>query len=129
MSPMTSSEQQPTRPPQRRWRAPLVLGLLLVGLLGMHAPAPRGLTSGTHPPPPPPPPPRPAPRGPPPPASLVLTACGGGSDTSGSANESHSNSSSASDSAGAHNAQDIAFAQGMIPHHQQAVQMAGLAAD
>ncbi|RPF37425.1 DUF305 domain-containing protein [Streptomyces sp. TLI_185] len=62
-------------------------------------------------------------------ASLVLAACGGGSDNSGSANEGHSNSSSASDTAGAHNAQDIAFAQGMIPHHQQAVQMAGLAAD
>lgn len=29
---------------------------------------------------------------------------------------------------GQHNAQDVAFAQGMIPHHRQAVTMAGLAA-
>ncbi|RPF37426.1 DUF6153 family protein [Streptomyces sp. TLI_185] len=43
---MTSSEQQPARPPLRRWRALLVLGLLLVGLLGMHALAPGGLTPG-----------------------------------------------------------------------------------
>lgn len=41
---MTSSEQQPARPPLRRSRALLVLGLLLVGLLGMHALAPGGLT-------------------------------------------------------------------------------------
>ncbi|MEO3781780.1 DUF305 domain-containing protein [Actinocorallia sp. B10E7] len=30
--------------------------------------------------------------------------------------------------AGRHNAQDVAFAQGMIPHHRQAVEMADLAA-
>jgi hypothetical protein len=39
---MTSSEQQPARPPVRRWRALLVLGLL-AGLLGMHALAPGGI--------------------------------------------------------------------------------------
>ncbi|MFJ3668210.1 DUF305 domain-containing protein [Streptomyces sp. NPDC090106] len=45
-------------------------------------------------------------------AALVLTACAGeGSSPSG------------------HNAQDVAFAQGMVPHHRQAVEMAGLAAD
>jgi hypothetical protein len=41
---VTSPEQQPARPPLRRWRALLVLGLL-VGLLGMHALAPAGATS------------------------------------------------------------------------------------
>ncbi|MET7780300.1 DUF6153 family protein [Streptomyces mirabilis] len=41
---MTSPEQHPARPPLRRWRALLVLGLL-AGLLGMHALAPGGLTT------------------------------------------------------------------------------------
>ncbi|MFE1836597.1 DUF305 domain-containing protein [Streptomyces sviceus] len=60
-------------------------------------------------------------------AALTLTACGGDSDDSGSA--ASSPSVSAETSAGTHNAQDVSFAQGMIPHHQQAVEMAGLAAD
>ncbi|MFJ4206205.1 DUF305 domain-containing protein [Streptomyces sviceus] len=60
-------------------------------------------------------------------AALTLTACGGDSDDSGSAGSSPSVSAEAS--AGTHNAQDVSFAQGMIPHHQQAVEMAGLAAD
>jgi hypothetical protein len=38
---MTSPEQHPPRPPVRRWRVLLVLGLL-TGLLGMHALAPGG---------------------------------------------------------------------------------------
>ncbi|MEU0026159.1 DUF305 domain-containing protein [Streptomyces sp. NPDC006335] len=58
-------------------------------------------------------------------AALTLTACGGDSEDSGSA--APSPSVSAETSADAHNAQDVAFAQGMIPHHQQAVEMAGLA--
>ncbi|MFF0079273.1 DUF305 domain-containing protein [Streptomyces canus] len=58
-------------------------------------------------------------------AALTLTACGGDSDDSGSA--ASSPSVSAETSAAAHNAQDVSFAQGMIPHHQQAVEMAGLA--
>lgn len=42
MIPMRSREQQhPARPPVRRWRALLVLGLL-AGLLGMHALSPGG---------------------------------------------------------------------------------------
>jgi uncharacterized protein (DUF305 family) len=61
--------------------------------------------------------------------SLVLAACGGGSDNHGSGQGDQSISSSASDTAGTHDAQDVSFAQGMIPHHQQAVQMAQLAAD
>ncbi|MBW8795660.1 MAG: DUF305 domain-containing protein [Streptomyces sp.] len=61
-------------------------------------------------------------------ATLALTACGGddGADT---AHASHSAAASATASAGAHNAQDVAFAQTMIPHHQQALEMASLAAD
>ncbi|KPI07560.1 protein of unknown function DUF305 [Actinobacteria bacterium OK074] len=57
-------------------------------------------------------------------AALTLAACG--DDNSGSTAGS---SPSASAEAGAHNAQDVSFAQGMIPHHQQAVTMAALAAD
>ncbi|MFC9292601.1 DUF305 domain-containing protein [Streptomyces sp. NPDC057011] len=67
-------------------------------------------------------------------AALVLAACGGsGSADSGSAHSGGHNapaSPSASASAsqqGAHNAADVAFAQGMIPHHRQAVEMAALA--
>ncbi|TXS41900.1 DUF305 domain-containing protein [Streptomyces sp. uw30] len=57
-------------------------------------------------------------------AALVLAACGGdGSDTAAGP------SASSSASAGAHNDQDVSFAQGMIPHHQQALQMAEMAAD
>ncbi|MER5938147.1 DUF305 domain-containing protein [Streptomyces sp. NPDC001928] len=57
-------------------------------------------------------------------AALVLAACGGdGSDTAAGP------SASSSVSAGAHNDQDVSFAQGMIPHHQQALQMAETAAD
>jgi uncharacterized protein (DUF305 family) len=58
-------------------------------------------------------------------AALTLTACGGDSEDSGSA--APSPSVPAETSADTHNAQDVAFAQGMIPHHQQAVEMAGLA--
>ncbi|MCX5252988.1 DUF305 domain-containing protein [Streptomyces canus] len=57
-------------------------------------------------------------------AVFALAACGGGED-SGSAASSPSVSAEAS--AGAHNAQDVSFAQGMIPHHQQAMEMAELA--
>ncbi|MBC3193169.1 DUF305 domain-containing protein [Pseudonocardia sp. C8] len=58
-------------------------------------------------------------------AALVLTACGGG-EPAGSAGPAPVPTSAA---APAHNQADIAFAQGMIPHHQQAVEMAELAAD
>ncbi|KFG75011.1 DUF305 domain-containing protein [Streptomyces mutabilis] len=67
-------------------------------------------------------------------AALVLAACGGADDgdTGGSAghgghNGSASASASAPDSQGRHNAADVAFAKGMIPHHRQAVEMADLA--
>ncbi|MGW4822725.1 DUF305 domain-containing protein [Streptomyces sp. NPDC004227] len=61
-------------------------------------------------------------------AALVLTACGNGNnDGSGSAAQT-SASATAESTAGAHNGQDVPFAQGMIPHHQQAIQMAKMAA-
>ncbi|NNN38115.1 DUF305 domain-containing protein [Streptomyces sp. S3(2020)] len=56
-------------------------------------------------------------------AALVLAACG----DAGSGHES--GHSSPSSSAASHNAQDVSFAQGMIPHHRQALEMAELAAD
>lgn len=67
-------------------------------------------------------------------ASLVLAACGSSGDSS-TGHEGHGSTSSASPSAatsqGRHNAQhnaaDVAFAKGMVPHHRQAVEMAGLA--
>ncbi|WP_046502555.1 DUF305 domain-containing protein [Streptomyces odonnellii] len=74
-------------------------------------------------------------------AVLALAACGG-NDTNPSGQAGHGSSHSASASASgtaaapgsasapdtAHNAADTAFAQSMIPHHQQAVEMADLAA-
>jgi uncharacterized protein (DUF305 family) len=65
-------------------------------------------------------------------ASLVLAACGSdnsSSEAGASSGASASASASAGESAGAHNDQDVSFAQGMIPHHQQAVEMAGMVAD
>ncbi|POX53734.1 DUF305 domain-containing protein [Streptomyces sp. Ru71] len=63
-------------------------------------------------------------------AALLLAACGGGSGDGG--HEGHaapSASASASATGGAHNAQDVSFAQGMIPHHRQALEMARMAAE
>jgi uncharacterized protein (DUF305 family) len=65
-------------------------------------------------------------------AALTLTACGGDNDDSpatppsGSTTEHHSGASPSTQ--GAHNEADVMFAQGMIPHHRQAVEMADLAA-
>ncbi|MFF3087501.1 DUF305 domain-containing protein [Streptomyces nojiriensis] len=69
-------------------------------------------------------------------AAVVLAACGGNGDGSGSAHDGHGASASPSVSPSAstpaqqgdHNAADAAFARGMVPHHRQAVEMAGLAA-
>ncbi|MBD9735891.1 DUF305 domain-containing protein [Streptomyces sp. H28] len=68
-------------------------------------------------------------------AALVLAACGGTDDEGSSAaghgdhNTTASSSASAPTSQGKHNAADVAFAKGMIPHHRQAVEMADLAPD
>ncbi|WP_413755220.1 DUF305 domain-containing protein [Streptomyces sp. MMBL 11-3] len=61
-------------------------------------------------------------------ASVALAACGS-TDHDGhrSASASASATASVSASQGEHNAADVAFAQGMIPHHRQAVEMADLA--
>ncbi|MGI5484384.1 DUF305 domain-containing protein [Streptomyces lavendofoliae] len=71
-------------------------------------------------------------------AALVLTACGGTDDAEPSRHAGHGSAPSASAPSvsapatagqGAHNAADVAFAQGMIPHHRQAVEMADMARD
>ncbi|MFV0126166.1 DUF305 domain-containing protein [Streptomyces sp. HMX112] len=64
-------------------------------------------------------------------AVLVLAACGGNGNDSGSAHNGHntaSPSASAPAQQGEHNAADVTFAKGMIPHHRQAIEMADLAA-
>ncbi|WP_406274984.1 DUF305 domain-containing protein [Actinacidiphila glaucinigra] len=63
-------------------------------------------------------------------ATVVLAACGGGNDHSGATHNASSNtaSASASVSANQYNQADVSFAQQMIPHHRQAVAMAGMAA-
>ncbi|MCX5263112.1 DUF305 domain-containing protein [Streptomyces sp. NBC_00199] len=63
-------------------------------------------------------------------AALLLAACGGDGSGGGSTAAPGATSSSAGSgvTAGAHNAQDVSFAQGMIPHHRQALEMARLAA-
>ncbi|GGZ91750.1 DUF305 domain-containing protein [Streptomyces echinoruber] len=66
-------------------------------------------------------------------AALVLAGCGGASTPSAhsghgtTAMASSGSSATAAARQGGHNAQDVTFAQGMIPHHRQAVAMADLA--
>ncbi|MFG3577722.1 DUF305 domain-containing protein [Micromonospora chersina] len=61
-------------------------------------------------------------------ALLVTAACGGGDDTAGMEHGNSNPSTSTSSSANAtFNDADVMFAQMMIPHHQQAVEMADLA--
>ncbi|MFF4579644.1 DUF305 domain-containing protein [Streptomyces sp. NPDC001389] len=64
-------------------------------------------------------------------AALVLAACGGTSGNTsehGGGHEASAAPSGTAQGSGANNAADTAFAQGMIPHHRQALEMAGLAA-
>ncbi|MET9872089.1 DUF305 domain-containing protein [Streptomyces sp. NPDC006386] len=65
-------------------------------------------------------------------ALTALTACGGdgGGNDTGSGHQGHASPSAnagADTPTGQHNAQDVSFAQGMIPHHRQALEMARLA--
>ncbi|RZU53197.1 uncharacterized protein (DUF305 family) [Krasilnikovia cinnamomea] len=61
-------------------------------------------------------------------AAFVVSACGGGDSPSGSDHgPSMMASPGASASAAAFNDADVMFAQMMIPHHQQAIEMAELA--
>ncbi|WP_217210884.1 DUF305 domain-containing protein [Streptomyces sp. AC550_RSS872] len=55
-------------------------------------------------------------------SAFVLVGCGADDQPDTAA-------SGAGQTTEAHNAQDVSFAQGMIPHHQQALQMAEMAAD
>ncbi|MEU8351401.1 DUF305 domain-containing protein [Streptomyces sp. NPDC048845] len=59
-------------------------------------------------------------------SAVLLTACGAGDD--GSGRPSADSGASATAGNGTHNAADVAFAQGMIPHHRQAVAMSENAA-
>ncbi|MCX5554696.1 DUF305 domain-containing protein [Streptomyces sp. NBC_00038] len=59
--------------------------------------------------------------------ALVLAACGNDSGSDSSSTAKDSPSASADTTAGAHNDQDVSFSQEMIPHHQQALQMAEMA--
>ncbi len=68
-------------------------------------------------------------------AVLTLAACGGDDTTSSSGSSGSSSSSSSSGTtpsgsatpaAGEHNQADVMFAQGMIPHHAQAIEMSDL---
>lgn len=56
----------------------------------------------------------------------ALTGCGDSGTSGGHDGHTPSTSAAASAPAGARNDADVAFAQGMIPHHRQAVQMAAL---
>ncbi|MER6427845.1 DUF305 domain-containing protein [Streptomyces sp900105245] len=68
-------------------------------------------------------------------AAVVLAACGGSDSSPSSKPSGHGMgampsggaSATASAAKGSHDAQDVSFAQGMIPHHRQAVAMADLA--
>ncbi|MDX3855243.1 DUF305 domain-containing protein [Streptomyces sp. AK02-01A] len=62
-------------------------------------------------------------------AALLLAACGGnGTGPATHSGHGASTSASAPAAASAHNSADASFARGMIPHHRQALRMAGLAA-
>ena len=72
--------------------------------------------------------------------AVTLTACGGSESdtTAGSSDSGHdmstmdsspTPSATATPATGPHNATDVAFATGMIPHHRQAVEMAQMAVE
>lgn len=58
--------------------------------------------------------------------AVTLAACGG-SDTNGTGGTATAPDGSATEVSEVHNEADVAFAQGMIPHHRQAIEMASLA--
>lgn len=62
-------------------------------------------------------------------AALVLSACGGQQDPATATNPTTAPPSASVEAAAGHNEADTVFAQGMIPHHQQAVTMSRLATD
>ena len=60
-------------------------------------------------------------------AILALAACGSDGSTSGTTMDGMGSQTSSSSSAQAGRAGDVMFAQMMVPHHEQAVEMADLA--
>ena len=58
---------------------------------------------------------------------LALSACGSGDESHGTMSGAGATSSSAADGATTGTSGDVAFAQMMIPHHEQAVEMADVA--
>jgi uncharacterized protein (DUF305 family) len=60
--------------------------------------------------------------------ALAVAGCGSG-DTGTGSTDSGTSTSAENTGQAEHNDQDVAFAQGMIPHHQQAVDMAKMAAE
>jgi uncharacterized protein (DUF305 family) len=65
-------------------------------------------------------------------AAIIALAAGcGGSDDSSGTDAGHDATPTSAESAGQaeHNEQDMAFVQGMIPHHQQAVDMSTMATE
>lgn len=60
-------------------------------------------------------------------ATIALSACSTSTTTMGGMNDSNSPApSSATENTGAFNDSDVEFAMGMIPHHEQAVEMADM---
>jgi len=55
-------------------------------------------------------------------AAIVLSSCG----TAATQNQGLSASATSADQVAAHNADDVMFAQMMIPHHQQAIEIAAI---
>jgi uncharacterized protein (DUF305 family) len=58
-------------------------------------------------------------------AAIVLSSCG----TAATQNQGLSASATSTDQVAAHNADDVMFAQMVIPHHQQAVELAAMVPD
>jgi uncharacterized protein (DUF305 family) len=63
-------------------------------------------------------------------AALLLSACTASTEDAGDGHTDHTHSAGA-DSAdlGPHNADDVSFAQNMLPHHKQALELVDLARD
>jgi uncharacterized protein (DUF305 family) len=61
-------------------------------------------------------------------AALTVSACSGGGSDAQASPTSPAASATSTPTAGAeaHNAADVTFAQGMIPHHQQAIEMSDM---
>lgn len=59
-------------------------------------------------------------------AAISLAGCASAPDAGGMNGTGHGGSSSAPAASAAHNSADVAFAQSMIPHHAQAVEMSDL---